>query len=154
MLLSELIAPEGVKTISRTTSKKRVLQLLAEMAQDVYGLDSDAVARALIERETLGPTGVGRGVALPHARLPGLSRMCGAFVKLEHGVDFRAPDRKPVDLICALFAPEDDGVQHLKALAAVSRRMRDADLCNALRSNNEPAAIHALLTQSQAVRAA
>ncbi len=102
----------------------------------------------------LGPTGVGHGVALPHARISGLDRVVGAFLRLEKPLDFDAADRQPVDLIFALFAPLDAGVEHLKALALVSRTMRDASLCAKLRANADPAALHAILTAGPAIQAA
>ncbi len=92
----------------------------------VYGLDTSETVDALQERESLGPTGVGHGVALPHARLEGLDHVVGVFIRFEKPLDFDAVDRQPVDLVFALFAPKDSGVDHLKALALVSRTMRDA----------------------------
>ena len=102
------------------------------------------------DREALGPTGVGHGVALPHARLSGVEKVSGVFVRLERPIEFDSVDRQPVDLIFALFAPEDAGVEHLKALALVSRTMRDAAICGKLRANKDIAALHALLTDAQA----
>lgn len=102
---------------------------------------------ALMEREALGPTGVGHGVALPHARLSGLSGVKGAFVLLEKPIEFEAVDRKPVDVIFALFAPEDAGVNHLKALALVSRSLRSGDLCTKLRANRDSLTLHTILTE-------
>jgi PTS system nitrogen regulatory IIA component len=107
-----------------------------------------------MERETLGPTGVGNGVALPHARLPGVESVVGAFILLEKPIDFNSIDRQPVDLAFALFAPEDAGVEHLKALALVSRTLRDAAVCAKLRANPDAATIYAILTEAQSVQAA
>jgi PTS system nitrogen regulatory IIA component len=109
---------------------------------------------ALLERETLGPTGVGNGVALPHARVQGLDEVVGAFILLEKPIDFEAVDRQPVDLVFALFAPEDAGVEHLKALALVSRTLRDPGLCAKLRANPDAGMIYTILTEFEAVKAA
>ncbi|MCE8471655.1 PTS sugar transporter subunit IIA, partial [Rhodovulum sulfidophilum] len=100
------------------------------------------------------PTGVGQGVALPHARLSGIDRVRGAFIRLEKAIDFGAVDRQPVDLIFALFAPQDSGVDHLKALALVSRTLRDNTICAKLRANTDPATLHAVLTEAAASQAA
>jgi PTS system nitrogen regulatory IIA component len=102
----------------------------------------------------MGPTGVGHGVALPHARLHGLDRVVGVFMRLEKPMDFDAVDRMPVDLIFALFAPQGQGVEHLKALAIVSRTLRDETMRAKLRSNSDPAALHAVLTENRSTQAA
>ena len=154
MELSEILKPSAVKVAGKATSKKRLFQDLGEVAVASFGLNHDDVVDALLERESLGPTGVGHGVALPHARISGLDRVVGAFLRLEKPLDFDAADRQPVDLIFALFAPLDAGVEHLKALALVSRTMRDASLCAKLRANADPAALHAILTAGQAIQAA
>ncbi|MDF1856661.1 PTS sugar transporter subunit IIA [Pseudooceanicola sp.] len=154
MDLSPLLKAEAVKVIGAASSKKRLLHDLGELAQTAHGLDSSRVVEALMERESLGPTGVGHGVALPHARLSGLSDVTGAFILLEKPVDFDSVDRQPVDLVFALFAPEDSGVEHLKALALVSRTFRDPGICKKLRANADPATIYAILTSDQGVQAA
>ncbi len=154
MTLAKLIQPTAVRVVGHATSKKRLFQDLGEAARDVYGLNAAAVVVALQERESLGPTGVGHGVALPHARLHGLDRVVGIFIRLERALDFDAADRQPVDLIFALFAPKDSGVDHLKALALVSRTLRDGDLQAKLRANTDPATLHALLTENRSVQAA
>lgn len=107
-----------------------------------------------MERETLGPTGVGRGVGIPHARFSGLSEVKGLFVRLEKPVDFEFIDRQPVDLVFALLAPESAGAEHLKALARVSRTLRSEAVCTKLRSTFEPAALYAILTEDKAIQAA
>ncbi len=140
--------------MSHVTSKKRLFQDLAEIASAVYGLEPSETVNALQERESLGPTGVGHGVALPHARIDGLNRVVGIFMRLEKPLDFDAVDRQPVDLIFALFAPKDSGVDHLKALALVSRTMRDPTTCAKLRSNEDPATLHAVLTEARPSQAA
>lgn len=154
MDLSSFLRPNAVRVMAGTASKKRLFQDLGDIAQAVYGLDSAATLDALQERETLGPTGVGHGVALPHARLHGLDKVAGIFIRLERPLDFDAVDRMPVDLIFALFAPKDSGVEHLKALAVVSRTLRDEATRAKLRQNTDPAALHAVLTGSHASQAA
>ena len=150
MELSEIIGVEGVRAPLKVTSKKRLLQDLADMAESVYGLPSATVYKALMDREALGPTGVGRGVAIPHARFPGVEHVTGLFVRLEKPVDFEAIDRQPVDLVFALFAPESAGAEHLKALARVSRTLRGDAVCAKLRSTFDLSAIYAILTETKA----
>ena len=134
MQISDILSPAAVRTMSQITSKKRLFQEIAEQARSIYGVDAPQTLDALQERETLGPTGVGHGVALPHARLHGLDRVVGLFLRLEKPLDFDAVDRQPVDLIFALLAPKNSGVDHLKALALVSRTLRDQDLRAKLRA--------------------
>ncbi len=154
MDISSILLPSAVRVMSTVTSKKRLFQDLGDIAQAIYGLDATATVDALQERESLGPTGVGHGVALPHARLHGLEQVRGIFLRLEKPLDFDAVDRQPVDLIFALFAPKDSGVDHLKALALVSRTMRDAGTCAKLRANSDPAALHGVLTAARSTQAA
>lgn len=154
MKFVDLVKPEAVKLLGSTSSKKRLMHDIADLAESAYGLNADASVEALVERESLGPTGVGHGVALPHARLPGLERVIGAFLLLEKPVDFDAIDRQPVDIVFALFAPEDAGVAHLKALALVSRSLRDPSLCAKLRANRDATKLYTILTESEAVKAA
>ncbi|MBN2907373.1 MAG: PTS sugar transporter subunit IIA [Rhodobacteraceae bacterium] len=149
MQLSTLLKPEAVRVFGTMSSKKRLFQELGEIAAAAYDLPANGAVDALQERESLGPTGVGHGVALPHARLSGLEHVRGAFIRLEKPIDFGAVDRQPVDLIFALFAPLNSGVDHLKALALVSRTLRDATVCAKLRANTDPATLHAVLTEAQ-----
>jgi nitrogen PTS system EIIA component len=154
MELSEIIGVEAVRAPLKATSKKKLLQDLAEFAEQVYGLSSETVYTALLDREGLGPTGVGRGVAIPHARFEGVDHVVGLFVRLEKPVDFEAIDRQPVDLVFALLAPENAGAEHLKALARVSRTLRSESVCGKLRSTFDPSAIYAILTEGKAEQAA
>ncbi len=154
MQLSDILKPGAVKVIASATSKKRLFHDIGEMAESCYGFDPQSVVEALIERENLGPTGVGQGVALPHARLPDLEQVCGLFIRLDRPMDFDAVDRQPVDLVFALFAPEQAGADHLKALALVSRTLRDAATCIKLRANSEQATLHAILTERPSSQAA
>ncbi len=154
MDLSKILKLEAVKVVSSASSKKRLLQDLGDIAYSAYGLSAPASVEALMERESLGPTGVGHGVALPHARMPGLESVVGAFLLLEKPVDFDAVDRQPVDIVFALFAPEEAGVEHLKALALVSRTLREPALCAKLRANTDPATLYTILTEDSSVQAA
>ena len=146
MELSKLLVPAAVRVVGQYTSKKRLFQELGEIAAQAYGMQAAVAIDGLQERESLGPTGVGHGIALPHARLEEISGIVGVFVRLEKPLDYDSVDRQPVDLIFGLFAPKDSGVEHLKALALVSRTMRDAAVCTKLRANTDPAALHAVLT--------
>ncbi|MFD1913559.1 PTS sugar transporter subunit IIA [Halodurantibacterium flavum] len=154
MNLAKILAPEAVKVCGHLTSKKRLFQDLGELASAAYGLDASVAIDSLQERESLGPTGVGHGIALPHARLDGLERVVGVFLRLEKPLDFDSVDRQPVDLVFSLFAPKESGVEHLKALALVSRTMRDPAILTKLRANSDPATLHAILTESRDTRAA
>ncbi|WP_163848048.1 PTS sugar transporter subunit IIA [Pseudooceanicola aestuarii] len=154
MKLGDILTPSAVKVLTAASSKKRLLHEVGELAHQALSLEQGAVVEALMEREALGPTGVGEGVALPHARLDGLQSVQGVFILLEQPVNFDSVDRQPVDLVFALFAPEQAGVEHLKALASVSRTLRDENLRKKLRANRDIAALHALLTTEQKMKAA
>jgi PTS system nitrogen regulatory IIA component len=154
MDFSKLLKPEAVKVLTSASSKKRLMHDLSELAEQAYGMPSGVVLDALLAREALGPTGVGHGVALPHARLEGIEEVSGAFVLLDKPIDFNSVDRQPVDIAFALFAPEHAGVDHLKALALVSRTLRDASYCAKLRANPNPTTLYTLLTSSEADQAA
>lgn len=130
------------------------MQSISELAEALVDTPAARIFEALQERESLGPTGVGHGIALPHARLEGVEHVVGAFVRLERPIDFDAADRQPVDLVFILLAPLESGVDHLKALALVSRTLRDPALCTKLRSNNNASTLHALLTEAVATKAA
>jgi len=154
MDLSDLITAEDVIPRLRATSKKQALQELAQRGARVTGLPERAVFEALLERERLGTTGVGQGVAIPHAKFADLDRLYGLFARLEHPIDFESIDDQPVDLLFVLLAPEDAGAEHLKALARVSRLFRNAALCEKLRASSDAAALYALLTEPASSTAA
>lgn len=154
MDMDMILKPEAVRVFSAVSSKKRLLHELGGIADSVYHVNQTEAVEALQERESLGPTGVGNGVALPHARLDGLEHVVGALVLLEKPVDFSAVDRQPVDLVFALFAPRDAGVEHLKALALVSRTLRDPSVCAKLRANTDPMTLYTIVTEAQAAQAA
>ena len=154
MDLSRLLLPAAVRVVGHMTSKKRLFHDIGDVAAQAYGLNAAAVVDGLQERESLGPTGVGHGIALPHARIDEVDRIAAIFFRLERPLDYDSVDRLPVDLVFALFAPRDSGVEHLKALALVSRTMRDTGVVTKLRANTDPAKLHAILTESRAPQAA
>lgn len=154
MTIQDILPATGIKVIAAASSKKRLFHDISDMAETCFGLNHSTVLEALLERENLGPTGVGHGVALPHARLPGLTQVSGLFIRIKKPFDFDSVDRQPVDLAFALFAPEDAGVEHLKALALVSRTLRDQSICAKLRANEDPSTIYTILTEASAAQAA
>ena len=154
MEITELIGPGGVVANLRVTSKKQALQELAKRAAEITGQPERAIFEVLVERERLGTTGVGNGIAIPHGKLADLDRLYGLFARLETPIDFDAIDEQPVDLICVLLAPETAGADHLKALARVSRLLRDQAVCDKLRGTDSAEAIRALLTEITAIHAA
>ena len=154
MELSKLLKPGAIRVVGHLTSKKRLFQELGDVAAQAYGLNASVAVDGLQERESLGPTGVGHGIALPHARLEDLAGIIGIFLRLEKPLDFDSVDRQPVDLVFALFAPKDSGVDHLKALALVSRTMRDPAICAKLRANSDASKLHAILTEGRTNQAA
>ncbi len=154
MEIEVLLAPDRVIANLRVTSKKQALQELAKRAAEAIGLHERAIFDVLLERERLGTTGVGNGIAIPHGKLAGLKQLVGLFARLETPIDFDSIDDQPVDLIFLLLAPEAAGADHLKALARVSRLLRDRSVCEKLRGADQPDALYALLTQSPASHAA
>jgi PTS system nitrogen regulatory IIA component len=154
MNLAKLLTPGAVRVLGQMTSKKRLFQELGEVAAQAYGLNAAQAFDGLQERESLGPTGVGNGIALPHARLEGLTQIVGLFVRLEKPLEYDSVDRQPIDLAFCLLAPKDSGVDHLKALALVSRTMRDPGVCAKLRANSDPAKLYAILTEAKTIQAA
>ncbi|MGK2742106.1 PTS IIA-like nitrogen regulatory protein PtsN [Tepidicaulis sp. LMO-SS28] len=150
MDLHDLVAPEGVIAHLKATSKKQALQELAAKAAKVTGLDERKIFETLLERERLGSTGVGHGIAIPHGKLASLDRLHGLFARLDHPIDFDSVDEKPVDLIFLLLAPESAGADHLKALARVSRLLRNQQMTDKLRATETNEALYALLTEPSA----
>jgi len=154
MNIADLITPQSVIASFRVSSKKQALQELAKKAASLVGQPEKLVYDVLSERERLGTTGVGLGIAIPHGKLPGLERMTGLFARLDKPVDFEAIDNQPVDLVFLMLAPEDAGADHLKALARVSRLLRDRAVCAKLRGTDDADALYALLTDERASDAA
>ena len=154
MDIGDLVAPNGVVSPLKAGSKKQALQILSEQVGEVSQRHPRHVFDVVLERERLGTTGIGGGVAIPHGKLPDLERIHGVFGRLETPVDFDAIDDEPVDLIFMLLAPEAAGADHLKALARVSRLLRDRAVCDKLRGALEADAVYALLTQQATQHAA
>ncbi len=154
MQIAELLSPEAVVPVLAATSKKQALQELARLAAADTGLPDRAIFEVLLERERLGTTGVGRGIAIPHGKLAGLDRIHGLFARLETPIDFDAIDDQNVDLVFLLLAPETAGADHLKALARVSRLLRDGGVCDKLRGAKGARDLYALLTAEPASHAA
>lgn len=153
MQIGDLLDRNAISLRVKAVNKRQALAVIAEIAARNFGLDAGHVLDAITEREQAGSTGVGHGVAAPHARLDGLTRLRGVFVRLDHAVDFDAVDDQPVDLIFALFAPKQAaGVEHLRALARVSRILRQSELRQQLRQARTADALHALLVQDPATR--
>ncbi len=150
----DLLAKDGVIANLRASSKKQVLQELARHAADAVDQSQRNVFDVLLERERLGTTGIGRGIAIPHGKLPSLDRVYGLFAKLAAPIDFEAVDDRPVDLVFLLLAPAAAGADHLKALARISRILRDDALCEKLRRSDTPDAILAVLTEGERAHAA
>jgi len=147
MDIGELLADGGVVLRSGASSKRQALHTVADAAAQALGLPENRIMEALLEREALGSTGLGSGVAAPHARLEGVSRVTAVFVRLETPVAYGAVDDRPVDLLFALFAPPCDGADHLRALAAVSRALRSPEMREQLRQARTTDAIRALFVR-------
>jgi len=152
--MPEFLRPDAVVPNLRVTSKKQALYELAKRAADVTRENERTILDVLLERERLGTTGVGRGIAIPHGRLPSLDRVYGVFARLDRPVDFDAIDDQPVDLVFLLLAPSQAGADHLKALAKVSRLLRDESLCAKLRGCETADGIYALAANTAAMTAA
>ena len=154
MDLGELLDPGAITVKVHASSKRQALSIVSEIAARTLLMKASEISSKLMARERLGSTGVGHGVAAPHARLKGLERMHGVFVRLETPVDFGAVDEQPVDLIFALLAPADHPAEHLRALAKVSRALRQADLREQLRQARSADAVRALLVRDAGPKAA
>ena len=154
MQIGDILDRGAIAARASAPSKRQALTAVADIAARNFGIDVAVILEALSEREAAGSTGVGYGVAVPHARLPGLDRMRGVFVRLDQPVEFESVDEQPVDLIFALFAPPNASSEHLRALARVSRMLRQGDLREHLRNARTPDAIHALLVQERPSAAA
>jgi len=149
MDISDFLQNDAVITL-RVSSKKQLLQDLAKQAKILTGLNDAKIFEVLLEREKLGSTGLGKGVAIPHGKLSGLSSLQGIFAKLEKPIDFDSVDNSPVDLVFLLLAPEQAGADHLTALARVSRYLRNQDNCEKLRNTDDQDGLYILLTQNEA----
>ena len=154
MFISEILSPEAVLTSVKASSKKRVLQEISCCISNTYDLNQSDVFSALQERENLGPTGMGHGVAIPHARVNSVNSIKGLFAKLIKPIDFGSMDSQNVDLIFVLIAPHESGANHLKALAKVSRILRNKSTCEKLRSTLDKSALFSILTTDKEIQAA
>ncbi len=150
MILNDLLTSDAVLAPLKANSKKQALQDIAERAARLTGLSAREVFEALLQRERLGSTGIGDGIAIPHGRSHGLTRLHGLFARLEKPIDFDALDGQPVDILFVLLAPEGAGADHLKALARVARVLRDRSTLQRIRGAQDPDAIYAILTESAA----
>lgn len=154
MLISKIITQKLVLSLNNISSKKRLFQEIAmHMAVD-SSVNPETIVTALQDREQLGPTGMGNGIAIPHARIDNISSIKGMFIRLEKPISFDSIDKKKVDLIFSILAPIDSGVDHLKALAKVSRLLRDQNICSKLRSTADITALYSILTQDWDIKAA
>jgi PTS system nitrogen regulatory IIA component len=154
MPLSDFLSPEAVIPLLKVNSKKQALQDLAERAAQISGLPEREIFDTLLQRERLGSTGIGHGIAIPHGKLAKVQKLFGLFARLEKPIDFESLDGDPVDLVFLLIAPEAAGADHLKALARVARILRDTSVTQKLRATREPDALYAVLTQSTTSNAA
>ena len=150
MALTDLLSPEAVLPALKVNGKKQALQELSAHAAELTGLDERDIFETLLQRERLGSTGIGDGIAIPHGKPARIDRLFGLFARLERPIDFEALDGQPVDLIFLLLAPESAGADHLKALARVARILREPDVLERIRATRDPAALFAILTQAQA----
>jgi PTS system nitrogen regulatory IIA component len=146
MPLTDVIAPNAILPALKVNSKKQALQELAARAAVLSGQNERAIFEILMQREKLGSTAVGNGVAIPHGKMPNLTRLFGLFARLDRPIDFEALDGQPVDLVFLLLAPEGAGADHLKALARVARLLRDPAIAHNLRASYDAEAIYAVLT--------
>lgn len=151
MALADLLQDDAIIPALRVNSKKQVLQELAARAAKITGLPEREIFDVILQRERLGSTGVGNGIAIPHGKLKQLHSIAGVFARLETPIDFEALDDQPVDLVFLLLAPEGAGADHLKALSRIARLFRDQDLVLKLRSTESASALYACLTQEPTV---
>ena len=154
MELNDIISPDSILANLKPNSKKQLLQELADVGSALIGKESPAVFETLLERERLGSTGVGNGVAIPHGKIPGIKNIVGVFAQLSKPVEFDAMDDQPVDIVFMLLAPEGSGADHLKALSKIARVLRDQSTLASIRNTTDSDAIYALLTTAQNANAA
>jgi nitrogen PTS system EIIA component len=150
MLLADLIAPDAILPALKVNSKKQLLQELAAKAAALSNQNDQAILEILQQREKLGSTGVGNGIAIPHGKLSKLDKLFGLFARLARPVDFEALDGQPVDLVFLLLAPETASADHLKALARVARLLRNTDIARKLRESRDAETLYAVLAVSSA----
>lgn len=154
MALADLLQQEAIIPALRVNSKKQLLQELAAKAAKLTSIPEREIFDVILQRERLGSTGVGHGVAIPHGKLNSIQHIVGVFARLETPVDFEALDDQPVDLAFLLLAPEGAGADHLKALSRIARVLRDQDMVAKLRATDSAQAIYTFLNEEQASNAA
>ncbi len=154
MALADLLQQDAIIPALKANSKKQLLQEMAAKAAKLTGLPERDIFDVILQRERLGSTGVGNGIAIPHGKLPSVKTITGVFARLDSSVDFEALDDQPVDLVFLLLAPEGAGADHLKALSRIARVLRDQDLVAKLRATESASAIYAFLNEEQASNAA
>jgi nitrogen PTS system EIIA component len=154
MDLSDLISAEAILPSLKANSKKQAIQAIAEKAAELTGLEEREIFETLMQREKLGSTGVGGGIAIPHGKPQKLTRIFGLLARLARPIDFEALDDQPVDLIFLLLAPEGAGADHLKALARIARHLREPGIAAKLRASTDKTALYAVLTEGAASNAA
>jgi PTS system nitrogen regulatory IIA component len=147
MDLSDLISSDAILPSLKASSKKQAIQALAEKAAEITGVEERVIFETLLQRERLGSTGVGGGIAIPHGKLPGIDRIYGLFARLARPVEFEALDDQPVDLMFLLLAPEGAGADHLKALARIARILREPGIAAKLRGSADKSALYAVLSE-------
>jgi PTS system nitrogen regulatory IIA component len=150
MALTDLVAPNAILPTLKVSSKKQALHELAVRAAVLSGQNERSIFEVLMQREKLGTTAIGNGIAIPHAKMSNLTRLFGLFARLDRPLDFEALDNQPVDLIFLLLAPEGAGADHLKALARVARLLRDPAIAHNLRASHDAEAIYAVLAMPSA----
>ena len=150
MTITDLVAPEAILPALKVNSKKQALQELAARAAALTGQSERSIFEVLLQREKLGTTAVGYGVAIPHGKLPKMEKLFGLFARLERPIDFEALDGQPVDLIFLLLAPEGAGADHLKALARVARLLREPAVAHKLRASHDAESLYAVLAMPSA----
>jgi PTS system nitrogen regulatory IIA component len=146
MELANILAAQSVLVCSHDLSKRQLFELLAKTAAEASGHSPSAILSAILEREELGSTGLGNGIAIPHGKIKGLNGVVAAFAKLETPIEFDAMDDQPVDLVLLLLAPIGAGADHLKALSRVARLLRTESIVQDLRDSSDPRRLHAILT--------
>ena len=155
MKMHDILSKEAIKTKIKVANKKQLLQEIANVASEHIGVPNMSIAKSLQQREILGPTGIGNGVAIPHVKIKGLTKIYGFFSSLDRPIDFESADKQPVDLIFTLLAPENNkGTEHLKALAMVSRVFSDKNIRSKLRSSESTESLFAILTSNEDSKAA
>ena len=154
MNLSDLIDPQSILPAVKATSKRQTIQVLSAKGAELTGIDERQIFDTLMERERLGSTGIGGGIAIPHGKIAGLDRIYGALARISRPIDFEAIDDQPVDLVFMLLAPEGAGADHLKALARIARVLREGAVPERLRAAGDASALSSILSEGAAPSAA